>query len=169
MVLLFATGEWTRLIPTLWSIFPAAWQTFLTYATFHVPQPRRMQHLLGRVIHLPLQLLSWKTRSRQEYQPADISPYFIVNGYPPKTAEYQRLLDGGFAEWRLEIRGLVKHPQHWSLEDLRAFPPTSQITKHHLFKVGAGSLSGRACCSARCWKRASHYRRRAIWSFAPTN
>ncbi len=37
VVLLFATGEWSRLIPTSWSIFPQAWQTFLTYITFHLP------------------------------------------------------------------------------------------------------------------------------------
>jgi sulfoxide reductase catalytic subunit YedY len=37
VVLLFATGEWTRLIPTSWTIFPAAWHTFVTYITFHIP------------------------------------------------------------------------------------------------------------------------------------
>src|SRR5207248_4070008 len=37
VVLLFATGEWSRLIPTSWSIFPQAWDTFLTYITFHIP------------------------------------------------------------------------------------------------------------------------------------
>ncbi len=37
VVLLFATGEWRRLIPTSWSIIPDAWHTFLTYATFHLP------------------------------------------------------------------------------------------------------------------------------------
>lgn len=37
VVLLFATGEWSRLIPTSWSIFPDAWQTFVTYITFHIP------------------------------------------------------------------------------------------------------------------------------------
>lgn len=36
-ILLFATGEWSTLIPTSWSIFPRAWQTFLTYITFHIP------------------------------------------------------------------------------------------------------------------------------------
>lgn len=39
VVLLFATGEWTRLIPTSWSIFPAAFHTFLIYITFHIPPP----------------------------------------------------------------------------------------------------------------------------------
>src|SRR5579863_7662050 len=37
VVLLFTTGEWSRLIPTSWSIFPDAWQTFLTYLSFHIP------------------------------------------------------------------------------------------------------------------------------------
>jgi methionine sulfoxide reductase catalytic subunit len=37
VVLLFATGEWSRLIPTSWSIFPQAWHTFLTYLSLHIP------------------------------------------------------------------------------------------------------------------------------------
>jgi sulfoxide reductase catalytic subunit YedY len=37
IVLLFATGEWTRLIPTSWSIIPNAWNTLLTYLTLHIP------------------------------------------------------------------------------------------------------------------------------------
>ena len=34
---LFGTGGWRRLIPASWDVFPAAWQTFLSYATFHLP------------------------------------------------------------------------------------------------------------------------------------
>jgi methionine sulfoxide reductase catalytic subunit len=37
VVLLFATGEWRRLIPTSWSIFPAAVHSLHTYLTFHIP------------------------------------------------------------------------------------------------------------------------------------
>ena len=37
VILLFATGEWSRLIPTSWSIVPRAWDTFLTYISFHIP------------------------------------------------------------------------------------------------------------------------------------
>ncbi|GHO51977.1 molybdopterin-dependent oxidoreductase [Ktedonobacter robiniae] len=37
VVLLFATGEWARLIPTSWSIVPRAWETFVTYITLHIP------------------------------------------------------------------------------------------------------------------------------------
>ncbi len=39
IILLFATGEWQRLIPTSWSVFPEAWQTFLTYASLQQPPP----------------------------------------------------------------------------------------------------------------------------------
>ena len=37
VVLLFATGEWSRLIPTSWSIIPDAWHTLLIYLSFHIP------------------------------------------------------------------------------------------------------------------------------------
>ena len=37
VVLLFVTDEWSRLIPTSWSIFPDAWHTLLTYLSFHIP------------------------------------------------------------------------------------------------------------------------------------
>lgn len=35
-ILLFATGEWHRLVPQSWSIVPGAWHSFLGYATFHL-------------------------------------------------------------------------------------------------------------------------------------
>jgi len=57
VVLLFVTGEWSRLIPTSWSIFPAAWQTFLTYATFHLPPASAMNWQPLSVAHgAPLRL-----------------------------------------------------------------------------------------------------------------
>ena len=37
VVLLFTTGEWQRLIPTTWSIFPGAWHALVTYLHFQVP------------------------------------------------------------------------------------------------------------------------------------
>lgn len=37
---LFATENWRRLIPTSWSIFPEAVRDFVTYATFHIPEPK---------------------------------------------------------------------------------------------------------------------------------
>ncbi len=37
VLLLFTTGEWSRLIPTSWDIVPRAWQTLLTYLSLHIP------------------------------------------------------------------------------------------------------------------------------------
>jgi len=37
VVLLLTTGEWTRLIPTSWDIFPRAWHSLLIYLSLQVP------------------------------------------------------------------------------------------------------------------------------------
>ncbi len=37
VVMLFATEQWRRLIPTSWRIIPDAWNVFVHYATFHLP------------------------------------------------------------------------------------------------------------------------------------
>ncbi|HEX5503794.1 MAG TPA: molybdopterin-dependent oxidoreductase [Thermomicrobiales bacterium] len=37
VLLLFTTGEWQRLIPTSWSIFPGAWHSLLIYLRFQIP------------------------------------------------------------------------------------------------------------------------------------
>jgi len=37
VVLLFATEQWTRLVPMSWQIVPDAWAVFVHYATFHLP------------------------------------------------------------------------------------------------------------------------------------
>lgn len=39
VTLLFATGQWRRLIPTNWSIIPEAWQSALTFASLNAPPP----------------------------------------------------------------------------------------------------------------------------------
>jgi len=37
IVLLLATDQWRRLVPTSWSVIPDAWNVFVHYATFHWP------------------------------------------------------------------------------------------------------------------------------------
>jgi DMSO/TMAO reductase YedYZ molybdopterin-dependent catalytic subunit len=48
----------------------------------------------------------------------------------PRDPEYQELLAGGFADWRLRIDGLVGQPASYSLEELRKLPARTQITRH---------------------------------------
>lgn len=37
VILLFATGQWRRYIPTSWDVFPAAWHDLVTYGEFQLP------------------------------------------------------------------------------------------------------------------------------------
>ena len=66
-----------------------------------------------------------------EYPASEISPDFRANGsIDPADADYVRLRDGGFADYRLEIDGLVERPMSLSLDEIRALPARTQITKH---------------------------------------
>lgn len=252
---LFATNNWKRLIPTSWSIFPDAWKSFITYATFHIPPPSafhpydalqqlsyafvvfvlaplamltgpamspaisarfpwysrlfggrqiaRSIHFLVMVafvlflilhvalvaiVHFPLnmerivfgwenhnpvlaitvgmmgiafvvaihylvtrwsnkksrqvqrttgyltdalnKLLLYRLKSKQDYSKRARSPYFWVNGDPPRVQEWLELVRNNFSTYTLEIRGLVKHPLKLSLADLKNMPFSEQVTKH---------------------------------------
>ncbi|MFO1105022.1 MAG: molybdopterin-dependent oxidoreductase [Amaricoccus sp.] len=71
------------------------------------------------------------TALAREFEPADLSPVFRTNGNTrPRSEEYQRLAETGFADWRLMLDGLVARPQSWSLAELKALPARSQITRH---------------------------------------
>jgi thiosulfate reductase cytochrome b subunit len=271
VILLFATGEWQRLIPTSWSIFPDAWNTFLTYASFHLPpasashpydalqqlsyaavvfllgpfliltgaaqspavagrfpwyerlfggrqtarslhflglvavivftfvhtvmvivtdfgknmgnitlgegsrdqglaiviglaiiatclliyalttwlsrrQRRGVYGLLGALIHPPLAMLAHYTVSRQRYSRADVSPVFLVNGSPPHSERYELTKALGFADYHLEVCGLVARPLRLSLAQLRALPRHEQITLHHCIQgwSSVGAWTGAA-------------------------
>ncbi len=68
VILLFATGQWWRILPSDWHIFPEAWSVFVHYATFHMPpEPdgyyryNSLQHLAyGGVVFVlaPLSILT---------------------------------------------------------------------------------------------------------------
>ena len=67
----------------------------------------------------------------QEFSEADLSPSFRSNGTSrPASAEYKRLAAGGFADYRLEVGGLVTTPLSLSLDEIRALPSRTQITRH---------------------------------------
>ncbi len=256
VALLFITGQWQRLIPTSWSIFPGAWRSIITYATFHLPpasafhpydplqqlayaavvfllgpfliltgaaqspavagrfpwyerlfggrqtarslhflgllaviaftiihtalvimtgidrnlgkivlgsehaplvkadiigvaiivfillfygvtswlslrSPRNVYKLLGVLIHPLMRLLGHVTPPRQRYTRADISPEFLVNGEPPTSERYELMKALGYADYHLEVCGLVAHPLCLSYAHLRAMPRHEQITLHH--------------------------------------
>ena len=67
----------------------------------------------------------------REFTEADISLHFRANGSTEiDDPEYNRMAAAGFADYRLEISGLVQRPLSLSLDDLRALPARTQITRH---------------------------------------
>ena len=76
-------------------------------------------------------LLGPRTALAREFPPGAISPYFKPNGsIDPDDPAYVALRQDGFADWKLEVGGLVERPMKLSLADLRALPSRSQITRH---------------------------------------
>ncbi|HWA61256.1 MAG TPA: molybdopterin-binding protein [Caulobacteraceae bacterium] len=75
----------------------------------------------------------------REYRPQDITPGFKANGTTdPDSDAYRALAANGFRDWRLEIGGLVERPLSLSLDDLRAAPSRSQITRHDCVEGWSG-------------------------------
>lgn len=66
-----------------------------------------------------------------EFPESAISKHFRANGSTdPDNDDYRRHAASGFADWRLEIGGLVETPLSLSLDELRAAPDRTQITRH---------------------------------------
>jgi DMSO/TMAO reductase YedYZ molybdopterin-dependent catalytic subunit/thiosulfate reductase cytochrome b subunit len=92
---------------------------------------RRVQRVTGKLVDPFQRALSRTFTSRQRFTRADISAYHRVNGYPPPDPVYRCLADDDFADYRLEVSGLVERPLSLSLSDLRDLGTTGQITKHN--------------------------------------
>jgi DMSO/TMAO reductase YedYZ molybdopterin-dependent catalytic subunit len=67
----------------------------------------------------------------QEFTEADLSPFFRSNGTSnPDNPQYQALAANDFADYRLQVGGLVARPRAYSLGELKALPSRTQITRH---------------------------------------
>ena len=67
----------------------------------------------------------------REYSETDLSKEFKANGSTnPQEADYLAHVKTGFADWKLEIGGLVEQTLALSLDELRAMPSRTQITRH---------------------------------------
>lgn len=76
-------------------------------------------------------LLSPREAMAKEFPLDERSPVFPVNGTShPQNEAYWTLARGGFADWRLEVGGLVRAPASVSLAELRAMPARTQVTRH---------------------------------------
>ena len=76
-------------------------------------------------------LLNNRLSMAQEFSAADLSPSFRSNGTSlPNSAEYAALAKNNFADWSLEVNGLVEKPIKLTLADIQALPSRTQITRH---------------------------------------
>jgi DMSO/TMAO reductase YedYZ molybdopterin-dependent catalytic subunit len=67
----------------------------------------------------------------REYALADVSPVFRGNGNTDVDSDaYRAHVAAGFADWRLAVAGLVERPLTLTMDQLRALPQRTQITRH---------------------------------------
>ena len=67
----------------------------------------------------------------REYSETDLSTEFKANGsIDPDDAGYKAHAASGFANWKLQVGGLVGEPLALSLDELRAMQSRTQITRH---------------------------------------
>lgn len=66
-----------------------------------------------------------------EYPRSAISPFFRGNGSTdPQNDGYPAHVEAQFADWRLEVGGLVATPLSLSLDNIRKLPQRTQVTRH---------------------------------------
>ncbi len=95
---------------------------------YSLSAPSQAKRLLEIGVDSLRRLLFHHWNSRQDYSHA--SAYARINGRPPRNETYRKLAASGFADWRLEVNGLVKRNLSLSLNDLHQMPRQTQTTLH---------------------------------------
>lgn len=95
------------------------------------PTVRKVLTLAEKATASGQRLVTGKNTLAPEFSRADISPRFRVNGNRlPASAEYAAHMASGFADWKLQVGGLVARPLSLSLAQLKTAPQRTQITRH---------------------------------------
>ena len=81
--------------------------------------------------HAAQKVVAPRPAMAQEFGERDVAQTFRGNGtLSPSDDDYVALRNGGFADYRLQVGGLVAKPLELSLVQLRALPSRTQITRH---------------------------------------
>jgi len=83
---------------------------------------------IGETLTYATQRLLTRHALAREFPRSLISKTPFVNGKPPQSKSFKLLEAGGFADWQLDIDGMVAQPASFSIDELRSFPSRSQIT-----------------------------------------
>jgi len=82
----------------------------------------------GETLTYAAQRLLTRHSMAREFSRAQISAKPLQNRVAPLGNEFQRLQARGFADWRIQVDGLVSDPRSFSLAELKSFPRRSHIT-----------------------------------------
>ena len=82
----------------------------------------------GETLTYSAQRLLTRHSLAREFARSQILKTPFPNGEPLETEEFKSLQAGEFADWKLTIDGMVARPSSLSLEELRSFPASRQIT-----------------------------------------
>jgi DMSO/TMAO reductase YedYZ molybdopterin-dependent catalytic subunit len=82
----------------------------------------------GETLTYAAQRLLTRHSLAREFAHSQISKDPFANEVAPLGEEFRRLQEGGFADWRLGVDGLVSRPGSFPLAELKSFPIRSQIT-----------------------------------------
>ncbi len=97
-------------------------------------EDERFRTLLGsgeRANYAIQRLLQDRTALAEEFSPSQRSPVFRSNGTRmPGGDDYARHLANQFGDWRVVVDGAVADPQSFSIDQIRALPARTQITRH---------------------------------------
>jgi DMSO/TMAO reductase YedYZ molybdopterin-dependent catalytic subunit len=83
---------------------------------------------LGETLTYGSQRLLTRHSFAREFSRSQISQPPFANELPPFSDAFKRLQAGRFADWRLDVNGMVARPASFSLDQLKSFPSRSQIT-----------------------------------------
>src|SRR5581483_6042631 len=112
----------------------AGTSTLLLGGCYDLSQKAWFTNLLGKVADVSRtaqHLFAGPHALAPEYSKADIAPSFRANGtLNPGTEDYQAHVQSNFANWRIRVEGLVEHPLSLSMDQIRAMPSRTQITRH---------------------------------------
>jgi DMSO/TMAO reductase YedYZ molybdopterin-dependent catalytic subunit len=82
----------------------------------------------GETLTYAAQRLLSRHSLAREFARSEISKDPFANEVDPLGAEFKRLQDGAFVDWRLAVDGMVARPASFSLAELKSFPHSTQIT-----------------------------------------
>ncbi|MDB5679012.1 molybdopterin-dependent oxidoreductase [Sphingomonas bacterium] len=95
------------------------------------PAFRKILFSGDKINHATQRALSNRGALAPEFRADQMSPIFRVNGtHDPATPDYNAHVAARFADWRVQVGGLVTRPLSLSLADLGALPQRAQITRH---------------------------------------